>query len=133
MEGGAYVDTTGVGREVFLFNALNKIRPPYWDHNLFKVGSVRPHPRAAGFAVVRSDPALPDKGLPFHTYEIGELGALPPGGKLLDSPMWDSVVRVRPLAPFKDGQLDYVAVSGRGAGAACFEMRQGGRAPPAGG
>ncbi len=73
--------------------------------------AVKPHPSAAGFAVVRSNlPAQGDKGLPFHTYEIAELGALPPGGRLLDTPIWNSVLRVGPVAPFADGALDYSGV-----------------------
>jgi hypothetical protein len=107
IEGGAYIDTKGVGKQVYLF-ATNTQQPPYWDHWHLDVQSIQPSSAATGFAVVRSDPPV---ALPFHTYTLGMLGSLPADGKLLDSPMWDAVVRVQPAAPFQDGQLDYTGVS----------------------
>ncbi|KAL4451468.1 hypothetical protein ABPG75_007130 [Micractinium tetrahymenae] len=108
VEGEQFVDTSGVAKQVFLFTALKPDDPPKWDHGLYSLRSVKPHPEADGFAVVRSNlPPEGDKGLPFHTYEIGALGALPRGGRLLDTPIWNSVLRVAPAAPFADGALDY--------------------------
>lgn len=108
VEGEQFVDTSGVAKQVFLFTALKPADPPKWDHGLYSLRSVKPHPSASGFAVVRSNlPRGGDKGLPFHTYEIAALGPLPRGARLLDTPIWNSVVRVAPAAPFADGSLDY--------------------------
>lgn len=111
IEGEAFVDTTGQSKEVYLWTAANIANEPYWDHGLYVLKTVKPHPRAKGFAVVRSnlDSTSRSMGLPFHTYEIGSLGALPAGGKLLDTTLWNSVLRVNPVAPFADGQLDHTA------------------------
>lgn len=108
VEGQQFVDTSGVAKQVFLFTALKPNDPPKWDHGLYSLRSVQPHPSASGFAVVRSNlPSDSDKGLPFHTYELPALGALPRGGRLLDTPLWNSVVRVAPAVPFADGALDF--------------------------
>lgn len=65
------------------------------------------HPNATGFALVRSN-LTPDVkfGLPHHTYILGEMSALPAGSQLLATNLWDCVVKLRPTAPFLEGQLD---------------------------
>jgi hypothetical protein len=35
VEGNEYVDTRGVGKQVWLWSAPNLVRPPYWDHDFF--------------------------------------------------------------------------------------------------
>jgi hypothetical protein len=35
VEGNEFVDTRGVGKQVWLWSAPNLVRPPYWDHDFF--------------------------------------------------------------------------------------------------
>ena len=110
IEGEAFIDTVGISKEIFLFVSPSITRPPYWDHNLFKVDMVNVGPNATSFAVVRSRPN--GIALPCHTYLIPQaLFPLPPGGKLLDTSTWDSVVSVNNVGGFVDGQLDYSLAS----------------------
>ena len=83
--------------------------------------AVVPHPNATGFALVRSDLAGSVYGLPRQTFEVPKLFPLPRSGVVVDSPLWDSVLLLGPVGPFKDGQLDATRVSGGcgGAGESC--------------
>ena len=116
--------------------ASSPVTPRELPHPALRPGppprAVQPHPSASGFAVVRSNlPSDSDKGLPFHTYELPALGALPRGGRLLDTPLWNSVVRVAPAVPFADGALDFGGVSGAGRGCARAGLTLGGAASSA--
>ena len=75
-----------------------------------------PHPNATGFALVRSNLAGSVYGLPRQTFDVPKLFPLPRSGVLVDTPLWDSVLLLGPVGPFRDGQLDATRVSVGGQG-----------------
>ena len=73
--------------------------------------AVVPNKKAKGFALIRSKPTTDVPHINFLVPTA--LYPLPATGKLIDSNLTDCVVRVKPTAGFRDGQLDYTGVRRR--------------------